>query len=309
MIMKWLIFMQTFSQKCETSLRWLKRYLWASDHIGMSGSAHQITMIQSLFVPHSGHTKPHSFPKAPLCHELSLNATRLSIDLLAMHFLSCFDVIVASVYGRFQIKLWRVLAFKPVISDWLWGVGGDYLAAVELTFFFVIILFFPIFWSTNWIMWLSSAQAVSNAHRMNPPRPLCCPPLQRSPVLIGPGETNVEGIWMRWNIFTNCTKGSLRTWAPVFMLFVKVFFMYLPILLMKRVKIMTFLSVNNQDYWWGGGGGVCELHCCKAQWALRGDRMKCATLQKHRHTIQTKGINAPDHQNPEIRPYLPFLTQ
>lgn len=127
---------QTLSQKCETSLRWLKRYLRASDHIGMSGSASQITVIQSLFVPDSGRTKPHSFPKAPLCHELSLNATRLSIDLLAMHFLSCFDVIVASVYGRFQIKLWRVLAFKLVISD-----GGDYLAAVELTFFFIILFF------------------------------------------------------------------------------------------------------------------------------------------------------------------------
>ncbi len=38
-------------------------------------------------------------------------------------------VIVVSVYGRFQIKLWRVLAFKPVIS-------GDYSAAVELTFLF-----------------------------------------------------------------------------------------------------------------------------------------------------------------------------
>lgn len=87
----------------------------------MSGSAGQITVIQSLFVPHSGRAKPHSFPKAPLCHELSLNATRLSIDLLAMHFLSCFDVIVVSVYGRFQIKLWRVLAFKPVISEG----GGD----------------------------------------------------------------------------------------------------------------------------------------------------------------------------------------
>lgn len=82
----------------------------------MGGSAGQITVIQSLFVPHSGRTKPHSFPKAPLCLELSLNATRLSIDLLAMHFLSCFDVIVVSVYGRFQIKLWTASAFKPVIS-------------------------------------------------------------------------------------------------------------------------------------------------------------------------------------------------
>lgn len=45
-----------------------------------------------------------------------------------MHFLPCFDVIVLSVHGRFQIKLWKVLAFKLVIS-------GDYLAAVELTFF------------------------------------------------------------------------------------------------------------------------------------------------------------------------------
>lgn len=45
-----------------------------------------------------------------------------------MHFLPCFDVIVLSMHGRFQIKLWKVLAFKLVIS-------GDYLAAVELTFF------------------------------------------------------------------------------------------------------------------------------------------------------------------------------
>lgn len=51
-----------------------------------------------------------------------------------MHFLSCFDVIVVSVYGRFQIKLWRVLAFKPVIS-------GDYLAAVELRFLFFFFFF------------------------------------------------------------------------------------------------------------------------------------------------------------------------
>jgi len=71
----------------------------------------------------------HSFPKAPLCHELSLNATLLSIDLSAMHFLSCFDVIVVSVFGRFQIQLWRVWVFKPVIS-------GDYSATVELTIFF-----------------------------------------------------------------------------------------------------------------------------------------------------------------------------
>lgn len=49
--------------------------------------------------------EPHSFPKAPLCHELSLNATLVSIDLLAMHFLSRFDVIVVSLYGRFQIKI------------------------------------------------------------------------------------------------------------------------------------------------------------------------------------------------------------
>lgn len=48
---------------------------------------------------------PHSLPKAPLCHELSLNATLLSIDSLAMHFLSRFDVIVVSVCGRFQIKI------------------------------------------------------------------------------------------------------------------------------------------------------------------------------------------------------------
>lgn len=93
----------------------------------MSGTAGKISLIQSLSV--SGQAEPHSFPKAPLCHELSLNATLLSIDLLAMHFLSCFDVIVVSVYGRFQIKLWRVLAFKLVIS-------GDYSAAVELTFLF-----------------------------------------------------------------------------------------------------------------------------------------------------------------------------
>ena len=90
----------------------------------MSGTEGWISLIQSLSVS----AEPHSFPKAPLCHELSLNATPLSIDLLAMHFLSCFDVIVVSVYGRSQIKLWRVLAFKLVIS-------GDYSAAVELTFF------------------------------------------------------------------------------------------------------------------------------------------------------------------------------
>lgn len=95
----------------------------------MSGTAGKISLIQSLSVSYSGQAEPHSFPKAPLCHELSLNATLLSIDLLAMHFLSCFDVIVVSVYGRFQIKLWRVLAFKLVIS-------GDYSAAVELTFLF-----------------------------------------------------------------------------------------------------------------------------------------------------------------------------
>lgn len=99
----------------------------------MSGTAGEISLIQSLSVSYSGPAEAHSFPKAPLCHELSLNATLLSIDLLAMHFLSCFDVIVVSVYGRFQIKLWRVLAFKPVIS-------GDYSAAVELTFLF---LFWP----------------------------------------------------------------------------------------------------------------------------------------------------------------------
>lgn len=54
---------------------------------------------------------PSSFPKAPLCHELSLNATLLSIDLLAVHFLSRFDVTVVSVYGRFPIKLWRGFIF------------------------------------------------------------------------------------------------------------------------------------------------------------------------------------------------------
>lgn len=184
---------QTLSQKCETSLRWLKRYLRASDHIGMSGSASQITVIQSLFVPDSGRAKPHSFPKAPLCHELSLNATRLSIDLLAMHFLSCFDVIVASVYGRFQIKLWRVLAFKLVISD-----GGDYLAAVELTFF--LLFFFSIFWGhkLDYVTLFGTGRIKSNAHRYTQvawtaPRP----PLQRSPVLIGPGEMTVPGIRMR----------------------------------------------------------------------------------------------------------------
>lgn len=93
----------------------------------------------------------HRFPKAPLCHELGANATFLSIDLLPMHFLSCFDVIVVSVCGRFQIKLWRVLSFKLVIS-------GDYSAAVELTF-----LFF--FLATNRIMWLCCAEVISNAHR------------------------------------------------------------------------------------------------------------------------------------------------
>lgn len=46
-----------------------------------------------------------------------------------MHFLLHFGVMVLSVRGRFQIKLWRALAFKLVIS-------GDYLAAVELTFFY-----------------------------------------------------------------------------------------------------------------------------------------------------------------------------
>lgn len=106
----------------------------------MSGSAGQITVIQSLFVPHSGRTKPHSFPKAPLCHELSLNATRLSIDLLAMHFLSCFDVIVVSVYGRFQIKLWRVLAFKPVISE-----GGGLFGCSWINTFYFFHSFFFIF--------------------------------------------------------------------------------------------------------------------------------------------------------------------
>lgn len=116
----------------------------------MSGTDGWISRLQSLAVS----AEPHSFPKAPLCHELSLNATPLSIDLLAMHFLSCFDVIVVSVYGRFQIKLWRVLAFKLVIS-------GDYSAAVELTF-----LFF--FWPQNWIIWLFfSAEAISNAHHWN----------------------------------------------------------------------------------------------------------------------------------------------
>lgn len=103
--------------------------LQAPDHNGMSGTAGWISLVQSLSASFSGQAEPHSFPKAPLCHELSLNATLLSIDLLAMHFLSCFDVIVVSVYGRFQIKLWRVLAFKLVIS-------GDYSAAVELTFLF-----------------------------------------------------------------------------------------------------------------------------------------------------------------------------
>lgn len=109
-------------------------------------------MSQYLFVSHSGQTEPHSFPKAPLCHELSLNATLLSIDSLAMHFLSRFDVIVVSVYGRFQIKIMGgVLAFKPVIS-------GDYSATVELTF-----LFF--FWPQTGLCESLSAEAVSNAHR------------------------------------------------------------------------------------------------------------------------------------------------
>lgn len=166
----WLGFTQTFSQQCETSLRWLKRYLRASDLAGMSGSAGQITAIQSLFVPHSGCTKPHSFPKAPLCHELSLNATRLSIDLLAMHFLSCFDVIVESVYGRFQIKLWRVLAFKPVISDWWGGI----IWPLNYHFFSSLFFFPHFFWEPQTGLCDSSAQAVSNAHRyssMKPPPP------------------------------------------------------------------------------------------------------------------------------------------
>lgn len=168
----------------------------------MSGSAGQITVIQSLFGPHSGRTKPHSFPKAPLCHELSLNATRLSIDLLAMHFLSCFDVIVVSVYGRFQIKLWRVLAFKPVISE-----GGDYLAAVELTVFIFFILFFFIFghkldyvtlFSTGRIKCPSlHMSSMKPSHPQPPPPHPLCPSLPRSPVLIGPGEMTVPGIWMR----------------------------------------------------------------------------------------------------------------
>lgn len=105
--------------------------LKAPEHMGRSGIAGSISLIQSLCVSFEA----HSFPKAPLCYELSINATLLSIDLLAMHFLPGFDVIVLSVYGRFPIKLWKVLAFKLVIS-------GDYLAAVELTFF----------WPTNWIM-------------------------------------------------------------------------------------------------------------------------------------------------------------
>lgn len=147
----------------------------------MSGSAGSISLIQYLFVSHSGQAEPHSFPKAPLCHELSFNATPLSIDLLAMHFLSCFDVIVVSVYGRFQIKLWRVLAFKPVIS-------GDYLAAVELTF-----LFF--FWPQTGLC--DSLQQ----RRYQMPIAKCIyhepPPLQRRAVLIGSGERTVPWIWVR----------------------------------------------------------------------------------------------------------------
>lgn len=128
----------TRSSEPQTTMGWAAqraRYLWFT-----------------VSVSYSGQAEPHSFPKAPLCHELSLNATLLSIDLSAMHFLSCFDVIVVSVYGRFQIKLWRVLALKLVIS-------GDYSAAVELTFFIL-------FLATNWIMWLCSAEAISNAHRL-----------------------------------------------------------------------------------------------------------------------------------------------
>lgn len=105
----------------------------------MRGTAGWISLVQSLSVSYLGQAEPLSFPKAPLCPELSLNATLLSIDLFGMHFLSCFDVIVVSVFGRFQIKLCRVLAFKPVIS-------GDYLGAVELTFD-------SFFWgATNWII-------------------------------------------------------------------------------------------------------------------------------------------------------------
>ena len=143
----WNYFAVTYSFEPQTTMGWVAQqagYLWFS---------------LSLSVCSSGQAEPHSFPKAPLCHELSLNATLLSIDLLAMHFLSCFDVIVVSVYGRFQIKLWRVLAFKLVIS-------GDYSARSWINIF---ILFLAI----NWIMWLCSAEAISNAHRwyataMNP---------------------------------------------------------------------------------------------------------------------------------------------
>lgn len=124
-------------------------------HNGKSGTADWISLIQSLSVS----SEAHSFPKSPLCHELSLYATLLSIDLLATRFLFCFDVIVFSEHGRFQIKLWRVWAFKLVIS-------GDYLAAAEFAF-----LFF--FWPQTGLCDCALQKAVSNAHRwyaaaMNP---------------------------------------------------------------------------------------------------------------------------------------------
>lgn len=166
-------------QKCNTTLLW--HIALSSDHIGMSGSADLISLIQCLFVSYSGQAEPHSFPKAPLCHELSLNATLLSIDLLAMHFLSCFDVIVVSVYGRFQIKLWRVLAFKPVIS-------GDYSAAVELTFLF---FFWPQTGLCDSLQQRRYQMPIAKCNYHEPP------PLWRRPVQIGSGEKTVPGICVR----------------------------------------------------------------------------------------------------------------
>ena len=138
----------------------------------MSGTAGWISLIQSPSVP----SETHSFPKAPLCHELSLNATLLPIDLLAMHFLFCFDVIVLSVHGRFPIKWWKVLAFKLVIS-------GDYLAAVELTF-----LFF--FWPQTGLC-DSPLQRQYQMPIADILLPWTAPPPQSRSALIGSGESPV----------------------------------------------------------------------------------------------------------------------
>lgn len=170
-----------FIKKYENGICCRSKLHGAWDHAGMSGSAGQISLIQCLFVSDSGQAEPHSFPKAPLCHELSLNATLLSIDLLAMHFLPCFDVIVVSVYGRFQIKLWRGLAFKPVIS-------GDYSSAVELTFLF---FFWPQTGLCDALQQRRYQIIIAKCNYHEPPS------LRRRPVLIGSGENPVPGIWVR----------------------------------------------------------------------------------------------------------------